>query len=136
MIGMRLTLTITQMLVRITGVLQLILGLLIWFENAFNLITIHTYIGLVLVLSLWVLAAVSTQAGVPIGLAAGVALLGLVAVALGMTQATLLPGSAHWVIQVLHLLVGVGAIGQAEGLGSRIRQRFEASTTGEASTVS
>src|ERR1700730_11877593 len=107
MIGMQATLTISLMLVRITGALLLILGLLIWTEGAFNLIPIHMLLGLVLVLSLWVLAAVSTRAGVPTGLAVGVAVLAVVMLALGMTQAALLPGSLHWVIQVVHLLIGM-----------------------------
>ena len=119
---MRTTLTVAQMLVRITGVLQLILGLLIWAENAANLIGIHTLIGLVFVASLWVLAAVSTRAGVPIGLAAGVAVLGLVALVFGMAQVSLLPGSSHWVIQVVHLLIGMAAVGSGEAIGSRLRR--------------
>jgi hypothetical protein len=119
---MRTTLTIAHMLVRITGVLQLILGLLIWAENMNNLIGIHTLIGLVFVVSLWVLAAVSTRAGVPIGLAAGVAILGLIALAFGMAQVSLLPGSSHWVIQVLHLLIGMAAVASGEVIGGRLRR--------------
>src|SRR3984893_11949172 len=107
MIGMETVLTISHWLARISGVLLLILGLLIWTEGAFNLIPIHMLLGLVLVLSLWVLAAVSTRAGVPTGLAVGVAVLAVVMLALGMTQAALLPGSLHWVIQVVHLLIGM-----------------------------
>ena len=38
---------------------------------------------------------------------------------LGLTQALLLNGSAHWIVQVLHLLVGLGAIGLAEMLTRR-----------------
>jgi hypothetical protein len=34
----------------------------------------------------------------------------------------LLTGDFHWIIQVLHLLVGLGAIGQAEGLAARIKR--------------
>ena len=119
---MGLTLTIVQMLVRIIGVLQLILGLLIWSENMNNLIGIHTLIGLVFVVSLWVLAAASTRAGVPIGLAAGVAILGLVALVFGLVQTSLLPGSSHWVIQVLHLLIGMAAVGSGEAIGGRLRR--------------
>jgi len=118
----RLVLTIAQMLVRITGVLQLILGLLIWAENTFNLIGIHTLIGLVLVVSLWVLAAVSSRAGVPLGLAGGVVILGLVTLVFGMVQTSLLPGSAHWVIQVLHLLIGVATVASGEVIGGRLRR--------------
>ncbi len=40
---------------------------------------------------------------------------------LGLTQNQLLPGSWHWVIQLVHLLVGLGAMGQGEGLARRIK---------------
>jgi hypothetical protein len=119
---MRLVLTIAQMLVRITGVLQLILGLLIWAENMFSLIGIHTLIGLLFVLSLWVLAAVSTRAGVPTSQAAGVAILGLIALVFGMVQTSILPGSAHWIIQILHLLIGMAAVASGEIIGGRLRR--------------
>jgi hypothetical protein len=115
-------LTIAQWLVRISGVLLLILGLLIWTEGAFGLIQIHTLLGLVLVVSLWVLAGVSTRAGIPVGMAAGVAVAGLVVLVLGMTQTSLLPGGSHWVIQILHLLVGLAAVGSGEAIGGRLRR--------------
>jgi hypothetical protein len=126
---MRATLTIAQMLVRITGVLQLILGLLIWPEGVLSLISIHMLLGLVFVVSLWVLAAVSTRAGIPIGMAAGVAVGGLVVLVLGMTQTSLLPGSSHWVIQVLHLLIGMAAVGSGEAIGGRLRRMRLAAAT-------
>jgi hypothetical protein len=126
MIGMRATLTISLMLVRVSGVLLLILGLLIWTEGTFGLIPIHMLLGLVLVVALWVLAAVSTRAGVPTGLAAGVGLGGLVVLVLGVTQASLLPGSGHWVIQIVHLLIGMAAVGSAEIIGGRLRRYREA----------
>jgi hypothetical protein len=119
---MRTTLTVAQMLVRVTGVLQLILGLLIWAENMLGLVGIHTLIGLVFVLSLWVLAAVSTRAGVPTGQAAGVAVLGLIALVFGMVQTSLLPGSSHWIIQILHLLIGMAAVASGETIGGRVRR--------------
>ena len=39
-----------------------------------------------------------------------------------MSQTRLLPGDAHWVIQVLHLLIGIGAMGLGQGLATRIKQ--------------
>jgi hypothetical protein len=48
---------------------------------------------------------------------------GVVVVALGMTQDSLLIGELHWIIQVLHLLVGLGAVGQAETLARQTRGR-------------
>ena len=71
---MQMALTIARWLVRITGVLALILGLLFWSGTALSQIPVHMLLGLVLVLSLWVLAVLAVQAGLPIGMAAGVAL--------------------------------------------------------------
>jgi hypothetical protein len=31
-------------------------------------------------------------------------------------------GASFWIIKLLHLLVGLGAIGQAEGVGARIKE--------------
>jgi hypothetical protein len=113
---------IAQMLVRLTGLIQIVLGVLFWTGNALTLIPIHMLVGSVLVLLLWSLAGMAFWAGVSRGLVALAIVWGVVVVVLGMTQTDLLPGAAHWVIQVLHLLVGLGAIGQAEGLAARIKQ--------------
>jgi FtsH-binding integral membrane protein len=122
--GVRLTLTIVQMLVRITGILLLILGLLIWTENMTNLIQIHMLLGVILVLSLLVLAVVTYRAGVPLGMAIGLAVLAVVVLVLGMTQMSLLPrpDPNHWIVQVVHLLLGMAAIGMAEAIGGRLRR--------------
>jgi hypothetical protein len=126
---MHTTLKVAQMLVRITGVLLLILGLLFWSGDALGLIPVHMLLGLVFVLSLWLLAAVASQAGIPAGMAAGVAVLGLIVLILGLVQDSLVPGAAHWVIQVLHLLVGLVAIASAEMIGGRLRRRRLAPST-------
>jgi hypothetical protein len=53
------------------------------------------------------------------GRAALAGLWGALVVGLGLTQSQLLPGDAHWVVQVLHLLVGLGAKGLAQNLATR-----------------
>jgi hypothetical protein len=122
MIGMQVAFTIAQMLVRISGVLLLILGLLIWAEGMFGLIPLHMLLGLVFVISVWVLAFVSFRMGAPLGLTSGVALIGLLVLILGMTQTSLLPGPNHYLIQILHLLLGMAAVAMAEVLGGRVRR--------------
>jgi hypothetical protein len=122
MIGMQVVLTVSHMLVRICGVILLILGLLIWVEGMRNLIGLHTTLGLILVLSMWVMAAVATRLGAPMGLAIGVAVLGLLVAVVGMGQNSMLPGDSHWVIQIIHLLLGMAAVGIAEALGGRMRR--------------
>ncbi len=118
---MKTATTVAQMLVRFTGVLLIILGILFWTGNALTLIPVHMLLGFVLVLSLWTLAVLAARAGVPLGPVVLAVVWGLIVPILGVTQGQLLPGSAHWVIQALHLLVGLGAMGQAEGLAARIK---------------
>jgi hypothetical protein len=116
---MRAAITVAQWLVRLIGSIMLLLGLLFWSGNALTLIPVHMLLGLVLVLMLWALAVLAARAGVQPGLVALAFAWGLVVPSLGLTQASLLPGPAHWLIRVLHLLVGVGAIGLAEALAVR-----------------
>jgi hypothetical protein len=109
-------------LIRITGLVQIILGTLFWIIQNDALNPVHILVGSVLVLSLWALALLATQAGVSWVWATLAIAWGFLVVILGLTQTRLLPGPAHWLIQVLHLLVGLGAIGQGEGLSARIRR--------------
>jgi hypothetical protein len=119
---MKASATVALMLVRVTGLINTVLGVLFWTHHALTLIPVHMQVGYVLVLALWALAVLAALAGVTpafVGLAIA---WGVLVPALGMTQVRLMVGSTHWVIQVLHLLVGLGAMGQAEGLAARIRQ--------------
>lgn len=110
------------MLVRAAGLILIVLGLLFWSGHLTGLVPLHILVGLVLVLALWALAVLGARAGVGVGLAAGALFWGLVVLVLGLSQAAILPGGAHWVVQVLHLIVGIAAIGLAEMLGGRIKR--------------
>jgi hypothetical protein len=107
-------------LVRVTGLVQVVLGLLFWSGNTLNLVPVHILVGLLLVLGLWTLAFFAARAGVQPGFVVVVFLWGLLLPVFGLTQDRLLAGDAHWVIRLLHLLVGLAAIGQAEGLAGRM----------------
>jgi len=127
---MRIATTVIQMLIRLLGLIMIVLGLLFWTGNALALIPVHMLLGIVLVLLLWVQAALAARAGVGAGMVALAFVWGLVVVALGMTQSQLLPGDFHWVIKLLHLLVGMAAIGLAERLATRAkRDRLPAAQT-------
>ncbi|HEU4900518.1 MAG TPA: hypothetical protein VFX88_23585 [Actinomycetota bacterium] len=121
---MRSTITGVQMFVRVAGVIQILLGLAFWTGNALGLVDLHQLLGILLVLALWTQAALAHRAGVPGGMVAGAAVLGLLVVIVGLTQRNLLPGSAHWVIQVIHLLLGIGLLGLAENLATRAKARL------------
>jgi hypothetical protein len=121
---MRSTITAIQMGIRALGVVQLVLGIIFWTGNALGLVDLHQLIGILLVLGLWTQAAMAHRAGVPGGLVAGAAVWGLLVPIVGLTQRDLFPGSAHWVIQVVHLLLGLGLLGFAENLAQRAKARL------------
>lgn len=112
--------SVVRMLVRATGLALIVLGLLFWTGRALTLVPIHMALGLLLVVSLWVLAVWAARAGAPAGLVAAAVVWSLVMPALGLAQTRLLPGGAHWVVQAIHLLVGLGALGLADRLAARI----------------
>src|SRR5919199_1069851 len=114
-------LKVARMLVRACGVVVLVLGLLFWLGDApRSLVPIHMLLGIVLVLALWWLAYLAARAGVSKGLVATAAVIGLLTAYLGAAQGSLLPDpSVHWIIQVLHLVLGMAAIGLGEALAGR-----------------
>jgi hypothetical protein len=121
---LRSAVTALQMVIRVLGVIQIALGLLFWTGNALGLVDLHMLNGIVIVLLLWVMAGLAAVARVQPALVAGAFVWGLIVVALGLNQTDLLPGSFHWVIQVIHLLVGLVALGLADTLAARAKARL------------
>jgi hypothetical protein len=114
---------VSQPLVGVIGLVMVILGILFWTGNALTLVPVHMVIGLLLVLLLWALAVMGAMVGAnPIHVAVAV-LWGFLMPAFGIVQHGILPGDAHWVIRLLHLLVGLAAIAIAGSLATRIRAR-------------
>jgi hypothetical protein len=121
---MRSTVTALQMGIRVVGVVQLALGVLFWTGNALGLVDLHQLLGILLVLGLWTQAVLAARAGVEPRLVAVAAVWGLIVPIVGLTQTNLLTGSLHWVIQVIHLLLGLGLLGLAETLATRAKARL------------
>lgn len=94
------------MVVGFTGALRVVLGVVFWARHALNLIPIHMGIGFLFVAALLALSVLGLRAGAPRGMVAFAFAWALVIPVFGMAQAQILPGSLHWVIRVLHLLVG------------------------------
>jgi uncharacterized membrane protein len=115
--------SILQMVIRIIGVIQLILGIVFWTGNADFLVICHIVLGSILVIALWVLAYQASRAGVSRRLVILAAVWGLILPIWGLSQDKILPGSYNWITQVLHLLFGVGAIGIAEMLAPQMRKK-------------
>ncbi len=79
--------------------------------------------GIGLVLCLWIMAALGAWARVHPGRIALAVFWGFFVPVFGVVHGGILMGDWHWVIQVLHLLVGLALIGQTEALAVRIRRR-------------
>jgi hypothetical protein len=120
--GMNRAATIAQMTIRVSGVLLILLGIAIWTGRADQIIPVHELLGFVLVLALWALSFLAARAGVTMRWVVLAVAWGLAAPILGLTQQGLLTGDWHWTIQVLHLLIGLGAIGQGENLALRMKE--------------
>jgi hypothetical protein len=113
---MFLLFTAFRIVLRTCFVALLVLGLLFWTGHGITLIPLHMAIGFVLVVTLWAIAIAGALRGAPLPLAGIAILWGFLVPWLGQSQFGLLPGPWHWVIQVLHLFVGIVAV----GLGERI----------------
>jgi hypothetical protein len=107
----------------LAGLLALISGLLFWTGTALNLITLHMLLGFLAVGALWVIGA--AQAFAPRGswgIAACALIVGAVMIVLGMMQSSLFPGEYHWIIQVIHLALGLLTIGTGHMAAARYRK--------------
>lgn len=116
---MRIAILALQWLIRVCAVVQVTLGVLFWTGNAFAWLQVHMLTGILLVLALWVQSVLAARTGLGWTVVVVAFVWGLIVVALGMTQDSVLTGDLHWLIKVLHLLVGLGAVGMAESLAVR-----------------
>ena len=117
---MRIATLATMWIVRVAGIVQIVFGLLFWSGRALGYIPLHMSVGFVVVVGLWTLALLALVARTGAGLAVFGILWGLALPALGMTQAAILVGPWHWIIRVIHLLMGLTALGLADRLATRV----------------
>jgi hypothetical protein len=115
-----MTTLITIWVVRVAGIIQLVLGTLFWTGRAYTYLGLHISIGFLVVLGLWTLAILALVARAGRGLAMFALLWGLALPAFGMQQAMILVGSLHWIIRVIHLIMGLAALGTADRLAKTI----------------
>jgi len=132
---MNTVIRIASILLRVFGTLAVILGLLFWVGIGLNLIPVHMLLGLLVVLLLWnVGVGQAFSKGGSWALAIGALVLGALVVILGLRQSSLLVGPFHWVIQVIHLLLGVLAVGVGQVSAGRYRQASAGVATSQTST--
>jgi len=117
--------TIFDWILRIAGTVALVLGLLIW-TLQLNSINIHMLFGLLVTISLLVISFLAV-------FSRGLRVLGSIGIVyafilplLGLNQDTLLIGNLHWLIQIMHMLVGIGALAYAGIISTRYRRLRQA----------
>jgi hypothetical protein len=114
---------VASIILRLCGTLAVILGLLFWSGSALHLIQIHMLLGLLVVLSLWVIGVGQALArGGSWPFAVGALVFGALVLIVGIRQTSLMPGSLHWVIRVVHLLLGVLAMGMGQAGAARYQK--------------
>lgn len=114
---------VARALLSMFGLALLALGFLFWTGRALSLVPLHMLLGALLVVCLWVLVTLAFLGRVARGLALLAFVWSLVMPALGVAQLQLLPGSLHWLIQLIHLAVGFAAIGLGQTLARAIQRR-------------
>jgi hypothetical protein len=121
-----MTIRIASVVLSFAGLLALILGLLFWTNTALNLIQMHMLLGLLAVGALWVIGiGQAFSKGGSWIIAACALIVGAAMILIGWTQSSLLVGELHWVIQVVHLVLGLLVI----GLGHMGAARYRKGTT-------
>ena len=105
---------------RIGGLVALVLGIMI---SRSPVLRLHMAIGLLVAVSLGILAiwAVAARVRIPAALAGVIWAIGTVRV--GLMQTQWMPGEHHWVVQAAHAILGIGAIGFAEMLAAGLTKR-------------
>jgi len=114
---------IASMVLSLAGLLALILGLLFWTGSALNLVSLHMLLGFLAVGALWIVgvAQALTRSGSWI-IAIVAIVVGALMVVLGLIQSSLMMGEFHWVIRIVHLLLGLLTIGMGHMAAARSRK--------------
>ncbi len=108
------------MTARLAGLLNIVLGIILWLGHP-EVLMAHLTVGMLFVLALWCLAGLGMRCGVQMGLVVRAFVWGLLVLLFGMVQRQMLVGAPHVYVRVLHLVIGLVAIGVAEVLGGRLR---------------
>jgi hypothetical protein len=114
---------IAAVVLSFAGLLALILGLLFWTNSALNLIQMHMLLGFLAVGALWVIGIGQALSRTGSWLLAACALVvGAAMIIIGLNQSALMLGPFHWVVQILHLVLGLLVIGMGHIGAARYRK--------------
>ena len=115
-------------LLTLAGLLALVSGLLFWTGNALNLVSAHMLLGLLSVGALWIIGIGQAFAkGGSWMIAISALVVGALTAVIGLDQSSLLIGAHHWVIRLIHLLLGLVTLGLGHLGAARYRTRYQIS---------
>jgi uncharacterized integral membrane protein len=107
------------MLMRIGAAVQVVVGLGLWNGRWYSLVDMHRTVGIAYVVLLWVLAIIALVQRRAVKIALFAIVWGFVIAALGFAQQGILIGDLHWIVRVVHLIIGLAAMPIAERLAPR-----------------
>ena len=115
---------IAIMVLRVTVLFNLITGIIFWTGNTGFPQIVHILLGILAVLALWSLGILQGLRGGSFGLALGTFVVGFLLALVGLFQKNWLPepSANHWIIQVIHLVLGLAAIGLGEMVNGHLRR--------------
>jgi len=117
---MNKSVNLLRWMIRIAGLVALGLGLALWNGTGYDLLSVHQGLGFLISAALLLMAVLGFGQRVSPTLLLLALLWGLAVPAIGSLQGRLLPGDGHWIIEVIHLLLGLGAIALSEIIAGRI----------------
>lgn len=123
---MRTFVLVLQMVIRVLWVVNLVLGILFATGNLLGLVMLHETFGILIAICLLLLSVFAIARGRAVGLAAAGIVVAILLPVVGEGQLHVLTGSNHWVVEVVHVLVAIAAIGIAEPLGLQLRRSLAA----------
>lgn len=111
-----------QWVVRIAWVVAIVLGMSFWAGPGIAPVSVHMTFGGLVALSLAILAILALTHRVRVPVAAVALLWAIATVVVGTVQDWWVGAGSHVPIEVVHLLLGVGAIGLAEMLAAALKR--------------
>jgi hypothetical protein len=127
-----ITLRIALMVLRSAVLINLVLGILFWINtidpDANPAVKwLHIILGIAAVISLFTIGILQGVRGGSFGLALATFVVGFLLTFVGLFQTNWLTASnQHWIIQIIHLLLGLSAIGLGEMIVGRYNRMMAA----------
>jgi hypothetical protein len=107
----------------IAGLGAVTLGVTYWITGA-DIVMFHMTFGITVALSVIILSVITLfYKGLRVSGSVGI-LYALFIYAFGRTQVFLLVGNLHWLVRIVHLIFGLGAIAMANRMATTLEQRY------------